>query len=148
MQHSLPESWPCRPGRFLPSAVIAPGGAFHFLMIDHEGYEMARWLAERGVTAFVLKYRLGRTPDADAEVLAFRNDLQRRLLATGPLGSAPPANEQLQEIRLLGEEDGRQAIQTGVDLGEVGEFHWIIALQGVAESLQAPLPASPVHHFR
>ena len=91
--------------------VIAPGGAFHFLMIDHEGYDMARWLAARGVTAFVLKYRLGRTPDADADVLAFRTDLNRRLLAPGPLGAAPPANEQLQEIRLLGEEDGRQAIR-------------------------------------
>ena len=39
--------------------VVAPGGAFHFLMMDHEGYDMARWLAARGVTAFVLKYRLG-----------------------------------------------------------------------------------------
>src|SRR4051794_8932336 len=34
------------------SVIIAPGGAFHFLMVDYEGVDMARWLAERGVTAF------------------------------------------------------------------------------------------------
>lgn len=42
--------------------IIAPGGAFHFLMIDHEGYDMARALCKRGVTCFILRYRLARTP--------------------------------------------------------------------------------------
>src|SRR4051794_8794007 len=37
------------------SVIIAPGGAFRFLMVDYEGVDMARWLAERGVTAFVLR---------------------------------------------------------------------------------------------
>jgi acetyl esterase/lipase len=59
--------------------VVAPGGAFHFLMVDHEGYDLARWLSERGVTTFVLKYRLGRTPDADAELNDFRTELQANL---------------------------------------------------------------------
>ncbi len=40
------------------AVIIAPGGAFHILAVDHEGYDAARWLAKRGVTAFVLKYRL------------------------------------------------------------------------------------------
>lgn len=31
--------------------IVAPGGAFHFLMMDHEGYDVARWLTELGVTA-------------------------------------------------------------------------------------------------
>lgn len=90
--------------------VIAPGGAFHFLMIDHEGYDMARWLAARGVTAFVLKYRLARTPVDDAGLLDFRNELQGRLARRGPMGSEPPANDMLAEARLWGEADGRQAI--------------------------------------
>ncbi len=38
--------------------VIAPGGAFVALAIDHEGTEVARWLQQRGVAAFVLKYRI------------------------------------------------------------------------------------------
>jgi acetyl esterase/lipase len=48
--------------------IVAPGGGFNFLMVDHEGYDMARWLNELGITAFVLKYRLGRTPDADDDL--------------------------------------------------------------------------------
>lgn len=38
--------------------VIAPGGAFVALAIEHEGHKVARWLAERGIAAFVLKYRI------------------------------------------------------------------------------------------
>jgi len=38
--------------------VIAPGGAFVALAIDLEGNNLARWLQQRGIAAFVLKYRL------------------------------------------------------------------------------------------
>jgi acetyl esterase/lipase len=38
--------------------IIAPGGAFVALAIDLEGNKVARWLQERGVAAFVLKYRI------------------------------------------------------------------------------------------
>lgn len=38
--------------------IIAPGGAFVALAISLEGYELARWLAARGIAAFVLKYRI------------------------------------------------------------------------------------------
>ena len=75
------------------SMIIAPGGAFHFLMIDHEGYDMALWLAERGVTALVLKYRLERSPDADADVLVFRNALQKRLGEARIDATEPPDGE-------------------------------------------------------
>ncbi len=37
--------------------VIAPGGAFRLLAIDVEGKVVAQWLVERGIAAFVLKYR-------------------------------------------------------------------------------------------
>src|SRR5438045_4335002 len=40
------------------SIVICPGGAWHFLDIDNAGNDFARWLNEKGITAFVLKYRL------------------------------------------------------------------------------------------
>lgn len=45
------------------AVIICPGGAYHFLSIDKEGTEVARWLAVRGVTSFVLRYRLLRTGD-------------------------------------------------------------------------------------
>ena len=38
--------------------VICPGGGYAGLA-DHEGRDYALWLNERGITAFVLKYRLG-----------------------------------------------------------------------------------------
>ena len=48
--------------------VICPGGGFMALSIDSEGYEVAKYLAAKGVTAFVLKYRLAHTgDDAGAE---------------------------------------------------------------------------------
>lgn len=40
------------------SVIICPGGGYRILAIDHEGYEFARWFNERGIAAFVLKYRL------------------------------------------------------------------------------------------
>jgi len=42
------------------AVVIAPGGGQAELWMDHEGYNVARWLSERGVAAFILKYRLAR----------------------------------------------------------------------------------------
>lgn len=48
-----------RPARPNGAAVIlAPGGGYRYVVIDKEGYELARWLAARGVTAYVLFYRL------------------------------------------------------------------------------------------
>lgn len=40
------------------AVVICPGGGFFALSIDSEGFDVARWLAKKGVTCFVLKYRL------------------------------------------------------------------------------------------
>lgn len=48
-----------RPERPNGAAVlIAPGGGYRLVVIDKEGYELGRWFAERGVTVFVLFYRL------------------------------------------------------------------------------------------
>jgi acetyl esterase/lipase len=38
--------------------IIAPGGAFVALAISLESQDVARWLQERGIAAFVLKYRI------------------------------------------------------------------------------------------
>lgn len=52
------------------AVVICPGGAFFALSIDSEGNDVARWLAGKGVTCFVLKYRLVecKTDDPTREV--------------------------------------------------------------------------------
>ena len=57
------------------AVLITPGGGYRHVVIDKEGFEMARWLAARGVTAAVLFYRLPHqgwaagpdTPLADAQ---------------------------------------------------------------------------------
>jgi len=51
--------------------IICPGGAFHALSINSEGYDVANWLVKKGVTCFVLKYRLAHsvTTDPVAEVM-------------------------------------------------------------------------------
>ena len=40
------------------AVIICPGGGYGILAIDHEGYDIAAWFNDRGITAFVLKYRL------------------------------------------------------------------------------------------
>jgi hypothetical protein len=47
--------------------IVAPGGGFRTLSMENEGWNVARALADKGVAAFVLKYRLNQTPaDLDA----------------------------------------------------------------------------------
>lgn len=65
-----------KPGKANGAAVIvAPGGAFMGLAITHEGWDVARALADRGITAFVLKYRLVQTPIDDAEAGKFMGQM-------------------------------------------------------------------------
>jgi acetyl esterase/lipase len=57
------------------AVVICPGGGFMALVIANEGTEVASYLAARGVTAFVLKYRVAQTDgDAGEEFRTLRTD--------------------------------------------------------------------------
>jgi len=40
--------------------IICPGGGHSKLCLGHEGYALAEWFRDRGIAAFVLKYRLAR----------------------------------------------------------------------------------------
>lgn len=42
------------------AVVVVPGGGHRFLVMNHEGYNVGAWLAQRGIAAFVLKHRLGK----------------------------------------------------------------------------------------
>jgi acetyl esterase/lipase len=44
------------------AVIVAPGGGFRTLSMENEGSNVARALADQGVAAFVLKYRLNQTP--------------------------------------------------------------------------------------
>jgi acetyl esterase/lipase len=60
------------------AVVICPGGGFMALSIHSEGIDVAQYLAARGVTAFVLKYRLAHTgEDATQEFSSLIADRQK-----------------------------------------------------------------------
>ncbi len=56
-----------------PAVIIAPGGGFYLLSVDQEGNQVAEELSKKGVTAFVLKYRLVHSKDPIPEVSAALN---------------------------------------------------------------------------
>jgi acetyl esterase/lipase len=65
--------------------IIAPGGGFRVLSYANEGTRVAQWMAEKGFTAFVLKYHLHALPNDPAEVKKMAEGMGR------PPGGAPPA---------------------------------------------------------
>ncbi|MGO8864649.1 MAG: alpha/beta hydrolase [Acidimicrobiales bacterium] len=66
--------------------VICPGGGYFMLATAHEGFDVAHWLADRGVAAFVLKYRVMETPAGDEEMATFlaRGVASDRVDTSGP----------------------------------------------------------------
>lgn len=98
------------------AAIICPGGAFHILAIEHEGRAVAQWLAARGVTAFVLKYRLLPTDNNFAKALGDifldRQRTMQRLLPIRPFALA----DGCQAIRLV----RQQATAWGLDPHRIG----------------------------
>lgn len=63
------------------SVIIAPGGALQVLSIDNEGVEVARYLNDHGIDAFVLKHSLIRTksdnPFPELQENFFKSDAKR-----------------------------------------------------------------------
>lgn len=59
--------------------VVAPGGGHRFLSIDHEGYDVGKWLASIGVAGFVLKYRLAHAENSHYTVEDADQDAQRAI---------------------------------------------------------------------
>jgi len=78
---------PAIPNSSGAGVIVCPGGGYHILAADLEGYEVAQWLNSLGITAFVLQYRV---PQKQAGAL---QDVQRaiRLIRsrTGDYGIDP-----------------------------------------------------------
>ena len=94
------------------AVVVAPGGGFRVLSYKNEGLRVAQYLADRGYTAFVLKYRLHEMPDDPA---VMRQALDQMLAgATPPAGAAPPAGPPritLGPVEKAGISDGVRAVE-------------------------------------
>jgi len=41
------------------AVIVIPGGSYEWLATNHEGRQLANWLNAMGITAFVLRYRVG-----------------------------------------------------------------------------------------
>ena len=84
------------------SVIVCPGGGFYYLEYDKEGTLIANWLASKGITVFVLKYRLNPTPEGASEFEQYKKNWNAR------------TNESVKSypnIRNLTGEDGIGAIE-------------------------------------
>jgi acetyl esterase/lipase len=96
------------------AVVIAPGGGFHALSIDSEGTDVARWLNERGIGAFVLRYRLVPTgEDGVAELIAKAPEVARTDMAAFGLLAG---EDGLQAMRIV----RSRAAEWGIDPDRIG----------------------------
>ncbi len=94
------------------SIIVAPGGGFLFLSWQIEGTDVAEWLVEKGITVFLLKYRLTNSGDTQEE---FDKSLAALYSAIDDASNTETTdkgtNLSRSEIAKLGQQDGRQAIK-------------------------------------
>jgi acetyl esterase/lipase len=99
--------------------LVIPGGGFMVLAMHHEGYDVGRWLASHGITAFVLKYRVKdlQIPYADyvKDPAPYNHPFDKFLEVTEP-SLAVAAMDAQQSMRLI----RSQAKSFGIDPAKVG----------------------------
>lgn len=61
------------------AVLVAPGGGYSILAIEHEGTDVCKWLNDLGVTAVLLKYRVPKRDAQTPDNLAMVQDAQRAL---------------------------------------------------------------------
>ena len=71
------------------AVIVAPGGGFRTLSMENEGWDVARALADKGVAAFVLKYRLVETP---SDMAGFERSMSEMFSATAQPRQRPNAD--------------------------------------------------------
>jgi len=86
--------------------IIMPGGGMMFISMENEGYPVAEWFVKKGFHAFILKYRLAKTPENESEYLTFsRNQIIDLMNPSGNQENVIAAHTP------IAVEDGRQAIR-------------------------------------
>lgn len=61
------------------AVVVIPGGGYSLVAMYHEGYDVAKALAEKGITAAVLKYRLPKSESSDQPQFVPLSDARRAI---------------------------------------------------------------------
>jgi acetyl esterase/lipase len=118
-----------KPGTANGAAVIvAPGGGFRWLSMGNEGWEVAQALADKGIAAFVLKYRLQPTPES---LDGFKESMNRTFAAATPPAegtkdAAPPRPPRMDLSNQLKDAEAafamivKRAKEWGVDTARLG----------------------------
>ena len=91
--------------------IVVPGGGFTSLMMDREGYSAARWLNERGIAAFVLKYRLAQTKSDSQAILGDEPTSQMLWRVTDGGVFRAISDDRFEAAARAAEEDSLEAIR-------------------------------------
>jgi acetyl esterase/lipase len=122
------------------AVVVAPGGAFMLLSMDNEGWDVARALADRGIAAFVLKYRVMPTPIPEPAAAVFMGNQVKMGLrdpSKQPTIQYPPSTDDaLAALAMI----RSNAVKWGVDPKRVGMIGFSA---GAMTSLNAVMAAKP-----
>jgi acetyl esterase/lipase len=88
------------------AVLVIPGGGFKFVSISNEGWPVARWLADHGIAAFVLKYRVEPTPEN-------ADDFGNAMMATmqAPPSDAPTMARQFDPAIAIARADAQTALR-------------------------------------
>lgn len=111
------------------AVIVAPGGGFRWLSMGNEGWEVAEALAKKGITAFVLKYRLFPTAESLEDFTAWMNrprppappkaDETTKSNAPAPLAQMDLSN-QLEDAEAAYAMIVKNAEKWGVDTSRIG----------------------------
>jgi acetyl esterase/lipase len=124
------------------AVVVAPGGGFNILAIEHEGRDVAKWLNAHGVTAFVLRYRVG---------LESRDASQKAAIEDGLL-AVKTVREQASKWKLDSKRIGVMGFSAGgyLTIGVATQYtpesrpDFAIPIYAVAPQYTVPADAPPV----
>ena len=122
------------------AVVVVPGGGYTLLQMDIEGWTVAHWLADHGIAAFVLKYRLRPTPPGEDD---FAAELNQEILGQHGAKPAPPdtdaplaADDAIAALKLI----RGNSHKWGIDPSHVGMIGFSA---GAMTTMGAVLKASP-----
>lgn len=96
------------------AVVICPGGGFYYLEYENEGTAVAEWLVKKGITAFVLKYRVTQTPASEEDYIKWTQDWNKALSEnsnTSKVSGTRPGIPSVAKDKIYGGDDGIKALE-------------------------------------